>query len=86
MSKSIENTLHVQITLTMNANSYNWSDPRVEKRINFEMPVDLFHSGTFTKLFDKALEELKSEFPARVAEFEKEQAEKAVMELAEANA
>ena len=76
-------TLHVQISVTLNDSNYGWSDPQSFRRINFEMPVQMFHSPTFTKMLDSAIAEIMEEFPVKVAEFEKAQAEK---QLAEANA
>lgn len=73
--------LHINVQMSLNENdSYSWSDPRVEERIAFEIPLDVFHSATFLKAFDKKLGEMEKALPAVIKKFQEEQEAKKLVE------
>lgn len=71
MSQNPTTTLHVEVSITVNGNStWAYEDPRVEKRVSFSVPLELFHSPAFTKMVDKRIEELAKEYAEKLKSLE----------------
>ena len=72
------NTLHVSVQLVLNDdNSWRWNDPKAQIDLQFDMPVEMFHSPSFTKMVENRIELLKADFKVIKAEAERAEAEKA---------
>jgi hypothetical protein len=76
MSKNIETVvrnLHLQITLRINDENYNWQDPAVNTSFEFSVPVELLDTKQIAGLIDLHARALNAQFPAEKERWEAEQ-------------
>jgi hypothetical protein len=71
--KSGHKVLHLTITLVVNENpTWTFESPKVEKRFEVHLPVDLFSGRATGEKIAEYAEKMVGEFPAAVAEYEAE--------------
>jgi len=68
-------TLHFQIEIRLNEDTWGWHEPRTEADIQFKIPLDLFDAKTLATLIGTNVQQLKEDFPQAVIEYEGKKAE-----------
>jgi len=83
MSQTSVRTLHLNISFVINHDNWGWSDPKVHKSMDFQIPLALFSAKEFTKFVEDHVLSMDKEFPEAVIAHEKAEAEKKAKEEAE---
>jgi len=78
--------VHVQVQLTLNEDSYEWHDPRVNQNFSFSIPLGMFSSKQFADLIDAQLKILPLQLNAEKSRYEAEEKAKAEAERLKAEA
>jgi hypothetical protein len=91
MARVNENELfvHIQLELSVSESTTYWYDPRANKTISLDIPVDMFSGEALAKKVDKIMKDLEKAYPIAKAEYEQrmaqEEAEKAAKEAVKVN-
>ena len=69
-------SVHITLRITVNEGS-GWylSAPRVDKDMNFSLPVEMFDAKKFASMVEKAIADAEAELPEASVEYERKEAE-----------
>jgi hypothetical protein len=76
-------TIHIALTMTINeSKSWAWDDPKVEDRMDFDIPVEMFEPKRLVTLVENKISGMLKEFPAALMEYAKAKAKAEAEKLA----
>lgn len=67
-----EKYIHINIQISLNEDSWSYSDPHVSERIDFTIPEYMFDCKRLADHITQKIDGMKKEFPNAVIEYEKE--------------
>jgi len=76
MSRTELPTLHFNIGIRLNEDSWSWNEPNTNVDMNFDIPLALFDPKTFATMIADKVKGLEKAFPEAVLEHERREAEK----------
>ena len=76
-------TLHFDINVRLNEDSWGWHQPNISTDIDFNMPLAMFDPKIFATMVAEKVKELEKGYPQAVTKWEAEQEEERLRKEAE---
>jgi len=71
-----EKAIHISLHLTLNEDTtWSYKSPKVEKNIQFALPIDMLTSKLLGDYIEKTVNGMKADWDTAVKEYKKEKAE-----------